>query len=210
MEEFDKHISSSIPAFNVLQESILSISRWFIKDNSIVLDFGCSTGSLLSKLHSINTKPSYIGFDISKELLTQIKVHEEIALICQDITEYEFRPPSFNLGLLIFTLQFLPLESRITLLKKLRSVMKPRSAILVAEKVYQESGFLEEVISMSHYDYKMKSFSAEEILLKQMELRKIMSPQTAYENAKMFANCGFEPTPIWQSLNFKAWILLLP
>ena len=41
---FDKHVRQSIPFYDLIQKYITSISEWFIKDNSIIYDLGCSTG----------------------------------------------------------------------------------------------------------------------------------------------------------------------
>lgn len=214
MEEFDKHISSSIPAFNHLQDFIVSISRYFIKDNSTVVDLGCSTGLLLRRLSKeVNSKAQMLGIDISSSILDKNNLPENILLISGDITSiyspngnrFEEEP---DLAFLIFTLQFIDPSSRLSLLKNLRSSMKPRAGLIIAEKIYTPTGREEEIISMAHYDYKRGFFSGDEILEKQLTLRRIMTPLTEEENVKLFNSSGFyNITPIWQSLNFKAWLI---
>lgn len=213
MEEFDKHISSSIPAFNHLQDFIVSISRYFIKDNSTVVDLGCSTGLLLRRLSKeVSGKAQMFGIDISSSILDKNNLPDNIILTRGDISLI-FSPESkwdydIDLAFLIFTLQFIDPSSRLSLLKNLRSSMKPRAGLIIAEKIYTPTGREEEIISMAHYDYKRGFFSGDEILEKQMTLRRIMTPFTEEENIKLFNSAGFYSiTPIWQSLNFKAWLI---
>ena len=219
MEEFDKHISSSIPAFKELQEFIVSLSTFFVKDASTVLDLGCSTGSLLVKLWKKNNMASYYGYDIAPNIIQQLdQLPVGVELILQDITELNPKGeigfaaskilPTYDLALLIFVLQFLPPSSRLPLLSNLRAAMVSGGGLIVAEKVYQDSGFLESVINSAHYDFKRKYFSPEEIWNKQETLRSIMMPFSDADNIAMFKAAGFSATPIWQSLNFKAWLLL--
>ena len=54
-QNFDNHISKSVPYYNWSHQLGLNISDFFLKNNSNVYDIGCSTGSflgLLSKRYS--------------------------------------------------------------------------------------------------------------------------------------------------------------
>lgn len=207
-EQFDRHINCSVPSLSTLYDSIVSLSSFIIKDKSTVLDLGCSTGLFLNRLYNKNPLPRYVGYDISTQLLAQVEIDDDIALILQDISLQSFEIQNFNFASLIFTLQFLSYEDRLPLLKKLNAAMKPRGCVIVAEKILMPTPFLEAITSMSHYDFKSLEFSANEILLKERALRKIMLPLTSYENIRLFNLAGFTATPFWQTLNFKAWILM--
>ena len=49
-KNFDNHISKSVPLYNEMHWLCEQVSDFYIKDDSIIYDIGCSTGSLLHKL----------------------------------------------------------------------------------------------------------------------------------------------------------------
>ena len=68
---FDKHVRQSIPMYDQIQKYICSLSEWFLKDGSNIYDLGCSTGETAKNIFKKfpNKKISYIGYDISKEMI---------------------------------------------------------------------------------------------------------------------------------------------
>ena len=67
IDDFDKHISLSIPNYEFLKEHIVYLIEALTEENTNILDLGCSTGSLLK---SIDKREScqYFGFDTSNLL----------------------------------------------------------------------------------------------------------------------------------------------
>lgn len=51
---FDEHITKSVPLYYQTNWLSLEISDYFLKDNSIVYDLGCSTGTFLKALQLRN------------------------------------------------------------------------------------------------------------------------------------------------------------
>ena len=43
-EGFDEHINSSIRGYSGLLQDVVSLSRYFVENNTNVVDIGCSTG----------------------------------------------------------------------------------------------------------------------------------------------------------------------
>jgi len=209
IKNFDNHINQSISGYNNLIELIQSISTYFITKNSNVYDLGCSTGLLLKKLNSINkNNSSFVGYDISKNLLKE-KSTKNISFYNRDITDKSIKLYNTNLILLIFTLQFLEIRKRYSVLKKIYNNLNIGGACIVAEKIYINDGFCEDIFTFSHYDQKLKNFTYKEILKKQIDLRSIMRPLTEKENIKMFKKSGFKKIQsFYQSLNFKSWLLI--
>jgi tRNA (cmo5U34)-methyltransferase len=209
VENFDNHINSSIPAYKTLIAEVLSLSTYFIKDNTNVIDLGCSTGKLLQSLIDSNktTSVNYIGYDSSKNLYKQSECKHLIKM--QDITKHNFDICNSSFITSIFTAQFLNIDDRINLFNKVYNGLNSGGAFIISEKIYIENGFIQDLFNFSHYDMKRKVFSAEDILDKQISLRKIMYPLTSKENEKILKNCGFKYIHcFYQCLNFKAWIAI--
>ena len=45
-EGFDEHIEKSIRGYSQLIDDVISLSRYFIEDETNVIDIGCSTGKM--------------------------------------------------------------------------------------------------------------------------------------------------------------------
>ena len=54
-EAFDNHIEKSIRGYSTLLEDTINLSRYFVEDNTYIVDIGCSTGKLTkAMMHSQN------------------------------------------------------------------------------------------------------------------------------------------------------------
>jgi len=203
ISNFDEHIDISIPNYSGLIEHILNISTYFIKDNSICYDFGCSTGKLIKLLkdkHKTNT--NYIGIDKSDNMS-----NNNSFIVKADLSD--FKPEKHCFSMFIFTLQFMDVSSRRNILRSVYDSLQSGGAVLISEKTFIDNGFIQDLYSFSYYDFKLKNFSEKEIISKQLDLRYIMRPLSENENIKMFKDCGFKTIEtFWQSLQFKAWILI--
>ena len=68
-EGFDEHIEKSIRGYSQLIDDVISLSRYFIEDETNVIDIGCSTGKMTKALidHNMDhcTDATYIGLEIA-------------------------------------------------------------------------------------------------------------------------------------------------
>lgn len=206
IKDFDAHIETSIPDYQRLICHVQNIATYFIKDNTTVFDLGCSTGLLLSKLNE-NDSVRFIGVDSSENLLGSVaKKKENIAFLNSDLVSFDFGE-NVSFASSLFTLQFIPIEGRRKIVKSVFNSLNIGGAFIVAEKVYEKDGFIQDIMTFCLYDYKQESFSEQEIIAKQRDLRYIMSPISEARNVEMFKAAGFsEIYQVWQSLLFKCWL----
>ena len=54
--KFESHVEKSVPFYHEGHELINGFSDFFIKDNSLVYDIGCSTGLLIKNYQNIIQK----------------------------------------------------------------------------------------------------------------------------------------------------------
>lgn len=202
IDNFDEHIQKSIPNYNVLIDCILSMSDYFITKDTIIYDLGCSTGRLLKMINHNNLK---IGYDES-ELMP--KKHDEIEFKKIDLNN-NFEIKNSSLVYSIFTMQFLNRQSRQKYVNTVYNGLNKGGALVICEKIYQEDGLLQEIMSFTHYDYKCKNFSEEELIKKERDLRYIMKPNTLNELKQLLKESGFTKiTQFWQSYNFVGLIAI--
>jgi tRNA (cmo5U34)-methyltransferase len=212
-EEFADHIAKSIPNYNGMRETLPMIAENFLVKNSNIYDIGCSAGDLLLQLHhefkDFNNDLSYIGYDIAERLLPKTSPNG-VNFFNRDVTEESLTMFNTSLVFSLFTLQFIPLDKRTKLVKKIYSSLSKRGAFIVCEKVYSSYGITEDIFTFANYKMKADNdFSAEEILIKQDDLKHIMFPLSQAENEKMFKDAGFKVVEVFfKSLNFMGWILI--
>jgi tRNA (cmo5U34)-methyltransferase len=196
IQDFDNHILKSIPNYDVLMSSILSMSDYFITKDTTIYDVGCSTGKLLKLIPYPNLK---IGYDNSK-LLPQDD--DNINFLDVDLNN-DFEIKNACIVYSIFTMQFLNRMTRENFCQTIYDGLNVGGAFILCEKIYQEDGLMQEVLSFSHYDYKCNYFSEQEIISKERDLRYIMKPNTLNQNIALLKRVGFKSiSTFWQSYNF--------
>lgn len=201
IENFDNHIDKSIHGYNVLHSLIVNISSFFIKEGTVPIDLGCTSGLLLKKLEEAYGYRG-IGYDI-----TAHNFLDGLDLRVQNITEPDFEIPETNLIFSIFTLQFIDYKYRLQILKKIYNSLHKNGAFIFCEKEICSNGIIQEVFTFANYENKKSFFSSDEILKKEKDLRKIMNPLEASDNLELLKSAGFTTIEtFFQSLNFKGYL----
>jgi tRNA (cmo5U34)-methyltransferase len=198
IENFDNHIDQSIPNFGVLINSTKSIAEYFYVKGTNVYDLGCSTGKMLKE---INTDCNKIGYDIASLL------PDDKGFFSVDLNS-EFPLENASVVFSIFTMQFLDPSKREQYIKTIYDGMNQGGALFMCEKIYRTDGKLQEIMSFAHYDHKLKSFPAEDIIAKERDLRFIMKPWQDDRLNKALQAVGFEISVYWSMFNFKGIIAL--
>jgi tRNA (cmo5U34)-methyltransferase len=201
IKDFDNHISNSIYGYEILHNLIVNISSFFIKKNIVPIDLGCTSGKLISIIEDIyNCK--CIGYDI-----TDKQFIKGLDLRLQDISDIDFKIPETNLIYSVFTLQFIDYKKRLDILKKVYNSLYKNGAFIFCEKEICSNGIIQEVFTFSNYQNKRKVFTSDEILNKEVDLRKLMNSLESSENIELLKKAGFKIIePFFQSLNFKGYL----
>jgi tRNA (cmo5U34)-methyltransferase len=204
IDNFDDHIAKSIPNYHLLADSIRDLSTFFVKEDYSVVDLGCSTGALLE---SIPFEGDKLGIDISSNLLPES--HDNVQFVRKDLRSIHNFGKTPSLILSIFTLQFLPLGDRQTILNLVYEELAEGGGFVWAEKCHEEDGELENVFNFAYYDFKNKHFTSNEIMSKERDLRPLMKTKTAEENIAMAVEAGFDKGAcFWKFYNFEAWLFI--
>ena len=201
VKDFDNHISNSITGYDILHSLIINISSFFIKENTIPIDLGCTSGKLINTIETqYNCK--CIGYDI-----TDAQFIKGLDLRKKDISNYDFKIPETNLIFSIFTNKFIDYSKRIDILKKVYNSLYKNGAFIFCEKEICNNGIIQEVFTFSNYQNKRKNFSSDEILNKEVDLRKLMNSLESSENIELLKKAGLKTIePFFQSLNFKGYL----
>jgi tRNA (cmo5U34)-methyltransferase len=210
---FDQHISTSIPGYEKLVDKCVGLSRWFVQDHTTVLDVGCTTGKLLRAIrdHNHPARPyaHYLGLEIEGKFRRSWSQHRcrNLRFLKADIRTLS--PESASYITSVFTLPFIPVADKKAVLDKLAQCLVKGGALLIAEKVLASSARLQNTLTFQYYDFKLRSFSEREVLEKERRLRGMMTLWSEQELREGLRAAGFrEVEPIWGDFPFLAFLAL--
>ena len=122
-KKFDYHINKSIPLYKEFQWIACQLSDYFVKENSIVYDVGCSTGTflkILAERHKNKKKIKFYGLDVIKSM-TDFAIkknnHKNIKYINKDISNFNFKKSDLIIS--FYTIQFIHSKKRQNILNKI-------------------------------------------------------------------------------------------
>ncbi len=219
-EGFDEHIENSIRGYSNLMEDVISLSRYFVEDNTNIVDIGCSTGKNTKAMMDYNKdhspKAHYIGIEVADGFEEDLKNRKEelnnagftnVEFIMKDIRKFQIT--NANLVTSIFTLQFMPKKDRREVISNIYAGLNTGGAFIFAEKTICKSALVQDMITFNYYDYKRKSFDTEDIMDKERTLRNIMKPLTWEQLEHMISYAGFTTVqPFWRNHSFVGAIAL--
>jgi tRNA (cmo5U34)-methyltransferase len=208
IENFNKHIALSIPQYDWALKQVVELSEYFIEDNTFVYDLGCSEGQLFSS-YKIRPSVSYRGLDNCENLLSKaegLDLGENVEFNKTDLVNYQgYGRSSFMTS--IFTLQFLPRETRRHLLERVSRSLLPGGAFISCEKVYSDNALLQDATNSLYYDFKRASFPTDEILDKEKSLRSLAKLQGLKKSIDDLSVIG-EVEMFWRCYNFVGLIAI--
>lgn len=196
---FDDMITRSVPAYATVQHQILSLIRQFKGLNARILDLGCSTGALLYFLDEQLQNPSmhYTGVDLSPSMIAKAKDQQvqlqrfgTFKFIQADLMNLDYSES--DVIVLNYTLQFLNLQDRLTLLQKINQSIKPGTLVIVSEKTLQRGIQLGDGFISIHEAFKASNnYSRLEIAQKRKAIENVLIPISLQENLQMLQKSGF-------------------
>lgn len=214
---FPDMIRRSVPGYTTIIPMIGIITAEYAQDNTACYDLGCSLGaSTLAMRHGLRDKQCHlIAIDNSSAMLERCRHYIEldnektpVELLCADITELEFKPSSVIT--LNFTLQFIPVTQRLTLLRKLYHALQPGGVLILSEKIRFEDKQEQSALENLHWNFKRANgYSDLEVSQKRTALEQVLIPDTLNEHQSRLNQAGFKETCLWyQCFNFCSLIAI--
>ena len=208
---FDEHVRQSIPFYDVFQKDIAKISEWFLKDNSVAYDLGCSQGLTIKNISKLNidTNVRINAIDDSKYMikfaklnLKNIKKNIKVNFICGDVNKIKFEKS--NLIYSILLMPFIDKKKQISLLKKSYKSLEVGGGFICVNKINSNNSDFQDIFNQLYFDFKLtKKLNEKEILKKAKSLRSVMSVNTQNETIYNLKKVGFKKVEIFfKYLNF--------
>lgn len=213
-EQFDSHVKLSVPLYDEGHELISYLSDFFISDNSVFYEIGCSTGALIRKIcnrHSHKNNVRFIGIESVDEMIDKAKTHENSEKIeyINSLIEDTTLEPS-NLIVSYYCLQFINPLKRNEVCKKIYDSLLPGGAFILFEKEMIVDPKINKLITSSYMKFKIHNgFTPEEVISKQFSLEGMMKPNTHSANINMLSCAGFQNiTSIMRYGEFNGYICI--
>lgn len=210
-KEFDDHIDKSIRGYSTLRSDVVKISKYFVEDETTVLDLGCSQGSLLRMMYEQNdhtTTSHYLGVDVNDSFSPHWKNENRLEYVVDDITTMDF-PKDLSLVTSLFTFQFIPERKRLPLMEKIYENLVEGGAFVFSEKLLSVGGKVQNMMEFMYYDYKRNNFTDTEIFDKEFELRHLAKLTNEDLLIKQLLGVGFRQIQtFWRNYNFVGMIAL--
>lgn len=213
---FDDMITRSVPFYNEIHKIIVDIYKKIDLKDEVIYDLGCSTGSTIKLLHqalpSTERSPLFIGVDNSPSMIEEC--HKKLSneeslkyrLLEGKIQDIELK--SSKLVIMNYTLQFIPKELRLPILKKIYNSLQKGGIFIMSEKIKPECFNVHTLYTDLYYDFKRRNgYSNLEIMQKREALENFLIPNTIKEQKALLKDAGFESfETIFQWYNFSSFI----
>jgi tRNA (cmo5U34)-methyltransferase len=206
---FDDMLERSVPMYRECLESTVGWCVQFAKEGSHIYDLGCSTGTFLTGLSGqfpVDAGIRLIGVDNSAPMLK--KARQKLAssplpwkLIEADL-QADFSMTNASVVVMNYTLQFIPPDRRVDVVRKILKGLNPGGVLVMIEKVTSDNPKLEQAYTDFHHKFKKKQgYSQLEIARKREALENVLTPWTVGENINLLLEAGFGSAEVFFKWN---------
>ncbi|HEX2139982.1 MAG TPA: carboxy-S-adenosyl-L-methionine synthase CmoA, partial [Woeseiaceae bacterium] len=120
----------------------------------------------------------------------------EVAVVEDDVRSVEIAGAS--MVVMNYTLQFLPVEERAGMLKKIGDGLVPGGVFVLSEKVVDRDDDVERLLVELHHGFKRRNaYSDLEISRKRAALENVLVPETVQTHRERLAAAGFRHSGTW-------------
>lgn len=215
---FPDMISRSVPGYGQITAMVGVIARRYLPKHAHVYDLGCSHGAAtLALCQQLEDRvPDITAVDLSPAMLAQARQNlathlpaesfDRIQLVEGDICSFTLAPA--DMIIVNFTLQFLPPEQRLQVVRRLYHALNPAGILILSEKITCDDPEAERILYALHHDFKRANgYSDLEISQKRTALEDVMRTDTLSTHHARLAEAGFVRHFTWfQYLNFASLI----
>ena len=213
---FEDMINRSVPGYSTIIAMIGVLADRYWQENTKIYDLGCSLGgATLAAVHRLSQKNySIIAVDNSAAMIEKLEQKlaagpdrlKQVRCRCEDILQTEISDASVIV--LNFTLQFIALADRASLLERIFKGMSPGGILIISEKIAIPDEKLNTLfIEMYHSFKENMGYSQLEISQKRAALEHVLIPETIDCHRSRLTQIGFHSFDVWfQCFNFASMV----
>lgn len=212
---FGDMLARSIPQLETVRDICHTAAKRFRKPHTDIVDLGASRGDAVAGLiHEYGDQNRYVLIECAPAMraLLQDRFDSLIKARVVDMPEIDLRTgfPSVaaSVTLSVLTLQFVPIEYRLRVLRDVYSHTRTGGVFVLVEKVLGATADLDAMMVDRYYQMKRDNgYTQEDIDRKRLSLEGVLVPCAAEWNERMLETAGFSQVDCaWRWMNFAAWV----
>lgn len=217
-EVFPDMIQRSVPGYGTMISTLGILAAKYAQPDSRCYDLGCSLGAASLSMRQRINQPGckIIAVDNSEamverglELLaSDSSSGVPVEMVCADILDIAIEDAS--VVILNFTLQFIPLDDRLSLITQIYQGLKPGGVLILSEKMAFEDQVKQDLHTEAHHAFKRANgYSDLEISQKRTALDRVMIPESLACHKERLRKAGFPVSEVWfQCFNFASMVAI--
>ena len=193
---FDAHINKSVPLYAKGHELIIQVADFFLDNDSICYELGCSTGALTQKLVERNKdkKIKIIAIDKEPQMIQKAQERcgeiENVTFMASDIVDLEMEKA--DLIIAYYTMQFVKSKNRQIIFDRIFQSLNWGGGFLLFEKVRAPDARFQDMMTALYTEFKLANgYKSEEIIAKARSLKGILEPFSTQGNYDLLTRAGF-------------------
>lgn len=206
---FPDMLRRSIPGYAASIEAIGALAARYVTPGTNCYDLGCSLGAATLAMRQGIRAPGckIIAIDNAQAMINRCK--ELIAadnaqnqrqtatdVLLGDIRET--RIENASMVVMNYTLQFLGLADRNTMIDQIYKGLLPGGLFVLSEKVVDDDKHMEELLVDLHHEHKRRNnYSALEISRKRAALENVLLPESVAAHRERLQHAGFSHSAVW-------------
>ncbi len=212
---FDDMLSRSVPFYHECIKRQAQLCKNFYIKKTNIYDLGCSHGNIGIMICRCfgDSDFSMFGVDSSmpmiekyRKRLENSKWRENIRLLCEPAENVEIIDAS--VVILNLTIQFIALNRRNDLIKKIYKGLVKGGVLLLTEKIIHKKEVISHIQNQYYKKFKRENgYSELEISQKRDALENVLIPETIETHNDRLKDAGFDSFDIWMKwFNFASFI----
>ncbi len=206
---FPDMLRRSIPGYEASLEAIGSLAARYVRPGTRCYDLGCSLGAASlamrqgisvegCRIIAVDNAPAMIERcrDVVRDETRREPAGTPIELFEGDILDA--RISNASMVVLNYTLQFLPLADRDTMIEGIAAGLNGGGLLVLSEKVVDPDPAMEALLVDLHHEHKRRNdYSALEISRKRAALENVLVPETVEQHRERLLRAGFSSATVW-------------
>ncbi len=195
-DNFDAHVSKSVPFYNEGQDLVAKLSDFFLQDGSVCYDLGCATGRMTEILAARGEGKDvrFIGVDVEEDMVAKAREkcggRKNVEIIHGTVIDMDFEPADLIVS--YYTLQFIKPKHRQVLIDRIYQALNWGGAFIMFEKVRGPDARFQDMVTAVYTDFKLdQGYDSDEIVGKARSLKGVLEPFSTQGNLDLLKRAGF-------------------
>ena len=217
VDVFPDMIKRSVPGYATIINMIGNLAERYTQANSQCYDLGCSLGAatlaMRHRIQAANCK--IIGVDSSAAMIARCAqvIAADSGEIPVELIEAQIQDVDIHnasMAVLNFTLQFIAVEERLEMLRRICAGLNPGGVLIISEKVVFDGEPHQQLMTELHHNFKRANgYSDLEIAQKRAAIENYLVPETLDAHRQRLRLAGFNSADVWfQCFNFASLIAI--